>query len=221
MGSPLGPTFAEYYMCHVENNVLADNTLKPSTYCRYVDDIYVVVRNEDHLIELENKMQENSVLNFTHELSVNGTLPFLDVEVKIVNNEYKTTVHRKPTNAVSCLHPMSECPDRYKRSVIRSYVDRANKVCNDELSLKAELSRSKQILVNNGFLNSEVDTAIKNYRPPTSKNRSASEMPGKTHKIYYCNQMSDAYKTDERILRDIVYKNTRCRAPEDRLNLTI
>jgi hypothetical protein len=221
MGSPLGPTFAEYYMCNVENNVLADDNLKPSTYCRYVDDIYVVVRNEDHLIQLKNKMQDESVLNFTHEMSVNSTLPFLDVEVKLVNNEYRTTVHRKPTNADTCLNSMSECPNRYKLSVIRSYVHRAHKICNDEPSLKSELARSKQILINNGYSNTQVDAVIKKYRPPTSNNPTANDMTGRTHKVYYCNQMSDAFKTDERILQDIVFKNTKCRAPEDRLSLVI
>ena len=41
---------AEFYMTNLENTVLENIDLKSSLYCRYVDDIYVVVRNEDHLL---------------------------------------------------------------------------------------------------------------------------------------------------------------------------
>ncbi|XP_076029861.1 uncharacterized protein LOC143018389 [Oratosquilla oratoria] len=41
MGSPLGCTFADFYMCHLENKVLQNPELRPFTYCRYVDDIFV------------------------------------------------------------------------------------------------------------------------------------------------------------------------------------
>ena len=45
MGSPLGPTFAEFYMCDLENRVLLSDRLKPNFYAWYVDDIFVVVRD--------------------------------------------------------------------------------------------------------------------------------------------------------------------------------
>ena len=44
MWSPLGPTFANFYMENLEQSILLDNNIKPSVYCRYVDDIFVVVR---------------------------------------------------------------------------------------------------------------------------------------------------------------------------------
>ena len=69
MGSPLGPTFANYYMTHIENQVLEDPEIRPHTYCRYVDDIYLVVRNEQHLLDLKSRMEAASVLSFTYEMS--------------------------------------------------------------------------------------------------------------------------------------------------------
>ena len=56
-----------------------DNNIKPSVYCRYVDDIFVIVRNEEHLITLKERMEAGSVLNFTYETSINGKILFLDV----------------------------------------------------------------------------------------------------------------------------------------------
>ena len=52
MGSPLGPLFANFYMATVENNILIKLNLKPAVYCRYVDDIFVVVDNLTQLLDL-------------------------------------------------------------------------------------------------------------------------------------------------------------------------
>ena len=66
-------------MCEIENKILDITDTKPSLYARFVDDIFIEVRNEKHLIDLKNTFINESGLNFTHELSVNNKLPFLDV----------------------------------------------------------------------------------------------------------------------------------------------
>ena len=48
--SPLGVTFASYYMTDLENKIFEnDPTLKPTIYCRYVDDCFLVIESNDHL----------------------------------------------------------------------------------------------------------------------------------------------------------------------------
>ena len=47
MGSPLGPLLANFYMANLENNILRTSNFKPLTYCRYVDDIFLVIDNVD------------------------------------------------------------------------------------------------------------------------------------------------------------------------------
>lgn len=219
MGSPLGPTFSEYYMCDLENKVLSNEQLKPATYCRYVDDIFVVVRDEGHLQELQQQMQHESVLTFSYELSVNGKIPFLDISVETTNGKYQTSVHRKATDLGKCMHPNSECPERYKDSAIRAYIHRAHKTCSSPEILKSELCRTKQILVNNGYSNSKIDLEIhqcmKSFNaPPTNNDK-------RDIKIYYCNQMSSAHKTDERVLQNIIKRNVRCTSPDDTLKLVV
>jgi hypothetical protein len=46
-------------------------------------------------------------------------------------------------------------------------------------------------------------------------------MTGTTHVVYYCNQMSTAYRTDERVLRDLIDQNVRCTSADDQLRLVI
>ena len=46
MGSSLGPTMANYYMCHLENRILPTiPNIEQCIYCRYVDDIFLVTPN--------------------------------------------------------------------------------------------------------------------------------------------------------------------------------
>ena len=71
---------------------------KPVYYRRYVDDIFVLFRSQDHLIKFGdyfNKCHPN--INFTFEQEENGKFSFLDVEVSRDGNTFVTSVYCKPT----------------------------------------------------------------------------------------------------------------------------
>ena len=53
MGSPLGCTFVNYYMSHIENDVLSTTVNKPALYALFVDDIIIVVNDEKHITDLK------------------------------------------------------------------------------------------------------------------------------------------------------------------------
>jgi hypothetical protein len=44
---------------------------------------------------------------------------------------------------------------------------------------------------------------------------------GVTHVVYYQNQMSSSYKTDERVLHSIIQRNVQCRSEEDKVKVRI
>ena len=74
MGSPLGPTFADFYMSHLENKLLSQNDKKsnPIFYVRYVDDILTVFKTRGHINHFINRLQAGSVLKFTYEPMVDN-----------------------------------------------------------------------------------------------------------------------------------------------------
>ena len=83
MGSCLGPTFADFYMCNLENNTFSDcPELKPKLYARYIDDIFLVVNNLEELNQIKAKFQSDSILNFTHEVEKDNQLSLLSYETK-------------------------------------------------------------------------------------------------------------------------------------------
>ena len=221
MGSPLGVTFANFYMCDVENRVLLNQDNIPKIYCRYVDDIFVVVRDEAHLIHIKTEMERHSVLNFTYELSVNNKIPFLDIVVEGQTDKYVTSVYRKPTDAGRCLNAASECPERYKQSVVRSYLRRAYKTSSNWTVFHQEVVRIKQILVNNGYTNSFLDREVNFFLNKYLQNSDERETHATSIKLYYCNQMNGAYKTDERVIRDIIKSKVKCINDDDKLDLVI
>ena len=50
MGSCLGPILADFYMRNLENNIFESTpNLKPTIYCRYVDDIIVLAKDLDQV----------------------------------------------------------------------------------------------------------------------------------------------------------------------------
>lgn len=220
MGSPVGPLFANFCMSDLEEKVLNDTDLAPSIYCRYVDDVFVDVRDVEHLHKVVEVMQQNSVLKFTYELSLEGKIPFLDVLVHNEAGRFKTTVYRKSTDTGRCLNAESECPSRYKASVIKSFIRRAIKYCSTWHELHVEFTRIKQILVNNGYSNTEIDDEIRKHL-----NRVSTEQGDNAKKnhilLYYRNYMSPAYKVDERVIHDIISDCVKCKSPNDRLKLEI
>ena len=64
MGSPLGVLFANAYMAKVEDDVINSLDVPPHIFKRYVDDIFVEVRNGNDLEQLRLKLEDRSVLCF-------------------------------------------------------------------------------------------------------------------------------------------------------------
>ena len=84
MGSPLGPTLANVFLCYHESNWQKDclKNFKPIYYKRYVDDIFVLFNKPEHVqffLEYINKKHKN--MKFSIETELNGSLSFLDVKI--------------------------------------------------------------------------------------------------------------------------------------------
>ena len=219
MGSPLGPTFANFYMADLENRVLNIPNMKPNIYCRFVDDIYT---DADHelLLEIKKSMEDNSVLKFTYEESQDGQLPFLDILTMYTPDNFSSKVYVKPTDNGMCLNGMSECPDRYKETVILSYVKRAWTTCSSYEYFQSEMSRVKQVLVNNSYSNKMIDKTIKSFLEKVNKTETTEENAERVD-LYYKNIMNTAYKVDEQVLKKIIKDNVKCTNANSKLNIVI
>ena len=220
MGSPLGPTFSNFYMANLENKVLSMPNMKPNIYCRYVDDIYTDADNE-LLLKIKQSMEDNSVLKFTYEESQDGELPFLDILTIYTPESFSSKVYVKPTDNGICLNGKSECPDRYKKTVVLSFVKRAWTTCSSYEFFQSEITRVKQVLINNSYTNSLVDRVIKEFIQKVKSTPVSLEKQRTKQDIFYRNQMNTAYKVDEQVLKKIIHDNVKCKDENTKLNLIV
>ena len=114
-------------MEHFEDLAIRTATKQPSLWLRYVDDTFVIWRHgqiglEDflsHLNSIRNSIQ------FTMEVA--GELPFLDVLVKRNDEEFHTSIFRKPTHTDSYINYWSNHHPATKIATILCLKKRATK----------------------------------------------------------------------------------------------
>ena len=225
MGGPLGPLFANYYMCHLENNILPQMDNPPVTYTRYVDDIFLVIKNISTLNEMKDKFENFSVLNFTFEIETKKSLTFLDVKStrNSNSNSLQTSVHVKTTHSGDCINYNSVAPERYKTGIIKTFLHRAYKICSDWNSFSTELDRIKQLLTNNNFPMAIIDQHIETFLNNKFKtnNNSNETTPNTNLNIYFRNQMSIQYKQEEEMIKSAVTEYVKPKQPNTELKFHI
>ena len=139
-------------------------------------------------------------------------MPFLDSNIKSDAGQFISDVYRKSTNDRKLLNARSECPDRYKSSVINGAIPREYKICSSPNLFNNEIKKWKQILINNGYTNTEFDDELKKFLlqkdslPPNNINNI---------EIDYKNQMTNSYKISEKILKNIILKKNTLYTDDD------
>ena len=223
MGSPLGPTFANFYMCHVENKIAQEHPeAMPLIYARYVDDIFILTENTEKIFKLKHYFESYSVLKFTYETEKNNQLVFLDTVVTRCNNNLKTTVHTKPTSSGDCINFNSICPDRYKTGVIKTLLHRSYHICNTWESINSEIDRIKQLLTNNNFPMNLIEDTIKKFLDSKINNQQRQQDETcNSIKLFYQSQMTSNYKMEEQQIKEIIGKNIKPSNPAEDIKLHI
>ena len=205
MRSPLGVLFANMYVAEVEERTFKNHP-PPGIYVRYIDDIFVSTTEDDQIPTMITKLQDNSCLKFTCENSVEGRLPFLDVDITKRGDHFNTRVYTKATNVGRCLNARGECPIAYKRSVAASYVNRALTHCSNWTEIHRELDRIRQLLTNNGYNDHLIEKVIKTkmdkYAAPNHENKQNQD----SIIIYYQNSYHNNYKQECDAIKNIIQR---------------
>ena len=161
MGLPLGPTFANIFMCHHEENLIRDcpTGFKPVLYQRYIDDTFLLFKEKSHAGLFLNYLNDkHSSIKFTAEHETENSLAFLDILIKRVDNYFTTSVYRKPTFSGLCISFFSHCCYRFKINAIKTVIHRAYDICSNHSLLHRELELKKQMFHNNRFYKNKIDS---------------------------------------------------------------
>ena len=171
MGSPLGPTLANLFLGHLEQNWLSQK-FSPILYKRYVDDIFCIFENEIHsnmFLDFINQQHQN--LQFTVEPHQNNTLPFLDLEISMNNQEFETKIYRKVTFTGLLLNFNAICPIQWKKGLITGLLHRAFTACSTWHSLHDEINNIKNLLQQNSYPLKFVDNLVRKFFNSKFENR--------------------------------------------------
>ena len=142
MGSPLGPTLANIFLCHHEENWIRDCPVefRPLLYRRYIDDTFLLFRTPDNIPAfLQYLNSQHSNIQFTSEIENNNKLSFLDVLVQKYENNFDTSVFRKKSHTDLGLNFNSFIPHKFKSNYISCFVQRAFKLCSTERAFSTEI----------------------------------------------------------------------------------
>ena len=164
MGSPLGPSLANAFLTHHEQDWLDSSPLeyRPLYYRRYVDDIFVLFKSSDHLKRFQSYLNSCHVnMSFTIETEQENKISFLDVNVIRKQGEFITNVYRKPTFSGVYTHFDSFLPDTCKIGMTYTLANRRFRICSSWSMFHQQLILLRGIFKKNGYPENFIDRCFK------------------------------------------------------------
>lgn len=173
IGNPLSPTMASLFMMHFENKIKTRSWF-PRIYCRYVDDIYAIIKKK----EVENvymKLNEQfPEIKFTVETEIDGKLPFLDLLVKNENGKVKFEIYHKPTSTQQYIPNDSHHCTSHKLAAFNSMIDRMLKIPMDREDYEKELKYVLDCAMINGYEPSSIMNLVRKHKKKIATQTSTS-----------------------------------------------
>ena len=154
MGTSLGPTLANIWMCYLEEEFFVKSKLYPKFYRRYVDDTFCLFDNEKSamdFLEFINKLDIST--KFDIEIESGDKLGFLDTYVHRSSSMPFTEVSTKvkATDRGLFYAYDSFVPASYKVSLIKCLIYRVYTIASSYQIFHRDLSKLKDKFTSNGF----------------------------------------------------------------------
>ena len=165
MGSPLGPTLTNAFLCHYEKEWL-DNCpihFKPMRYKRYVD-IFVLFSSKEHIqlfIDYMNK--QHKCLKFTSEAENDNSFSFLDIKITRHSQQFKTSVYRKLTFSGVFTHYESYLDQTYNKSIIDTLLFRCFSIFSDYTLFHLEVENLREIFKKSSYPSGITEQSIRSF----------------------------------------------------------
>ena len=149
----------------MEGEFLEKQESKPFTWLRYIDDIFFFwTHGEDKLKTfLENLKQFHPNIKFIHESST-GSIPFLDLGVKLSQGKLETDLHITPTDRHQYLHIFFSHLGHTERSIVYSQTLRVSRICSHKADFKKHTTKMKSWFLKRGYPNDVIQKEMKKVK---------------------------------------------------------
>ena len=144
---------------------------KAKFFGRYVDDILRSVKfaEIDRLLSYVNTLHPN--LEFTIELQLNGTLPFLDMLIRQSGRTISTEWYVKPTDTGLTLGFHACAPTKYKRNIVQGTLHRIDHSTSTWEAFDKGLRKAKNDWEANQFSPAFYETIVTDSRLKIKENQ--------------------------------------------------
>ena len=203
MGLPLGPTFANIFLCFHESLWLSNcpDQFKPVFYKRYIDDTFLLFRHSSHIqLFLDYLNSQHPNIKFTCEIENNRTLSFLDCNIHRKQNSFDISVFRKSTFTGLGMSFFSFCTSRFKINCIKTLLSRAYSICSSFSLLHHEIDFLRKYFNENGFPSCLFFTHVRRFLD--SKYKINPDTPVEKSPTLYCSMPFFGYPS-EKMSRDL------------------
>lgn len=176
MGSPASPIVADIVMEKLLDTVISNLAVKPKILTKYVDDLFIILRDSaiDEVLTKFNGFHQN--IKFTVEKEINSRLPYLDILIIRGNNGLKTDWYQKPTASGRIVNFFSKHPKRIIINTAKNLINRILNLSDIEFH-KNNLRKIRDILSDNNFPIKLTNKLISDYQKSKEKCIRASETP--------------------------------------------
>jgi len=101
---------------------------------RYVDDVITSLPEFNDIFEFSESINSiNENIQYNHEVKVNGTLPFQDLNlIRTQNVTLEFKINRKTTDAAYLIDYNSYNHQSHKRNVVKSLLYKIYKLCSPQ-----------------------------------------------------------------------------------------
>lgn len=137
MGTKVAPSFANLFMTDLETAFLNTQPMKPASYWRYIDDIFLAWTGSREALEkfLTDFNAWHSTIHLTNEVS-NSSVVFLDLILSkgtrfAERGILDFTIHFKTTNLFQYLQYSSSHPRATFRGIVKGEHTRILRACSD------------------------------------------------------------------------------------------
>ena len=165
MGSSLGPTVANTFLCHYKKFWLNEcpSQFKPVVYRHYVDDTFVLFKSKENLKLFDNYMNwKHKNVKFTLETKDLNNFSFLYVKITRKNKRFVTSPFRKTTFNGVFTNCDSFILDTYKTGLVHTLLFRFFKICSSMENFHIEVKHLRSIFKCSNYPVNIIDQFIKN-----------------------------------------------------------
>lgn len=182
MGNPLSGILATFVLNDFLTKFFAVNP--PNILCKYVDDMFLIMKKDDIQPMLHTINQAHDTLKFTMEREVDNKLPFLDIMVIREGTTVHTNWYRKPIASGRLLNYLSSHPQDVKKGIAKAFAKRVIRLSHQKYHSQ-NYTIIAETLEKNNYPKNMINKIIKDIRFGTSSTDPNTSTPQNTGPVKY------------------------------------